>query len=311
MNKAHQLFWNSWAESYQDFSELIEPYRDAQRDLAQATIAALGGGIQRKRFHLMDVGGGAGNMLAPLLDELAAKRGNLDGVSYTLTDSSETMLSIAQKRLDGFKKTYPQVAFRILAGNTFDKNFAEELKLEPADIVICSWNIEYYPYEKREEMVALLVDLANQQGIVAFSSTLRLPTGMKLRQILMPLGRAQVFHALLTGGPAKMGKVINSLKKITQFGTAISSQHFPEKPTLAELDNLVRKTGLYSVSTGYHLYGASAMVIINEDGSKLPPLPKLPIAQALAGKDGYQDYPETVSFGGYLKMLFSRRANRK
>ncbi len=311
MIKNHQHFWNNWAEAYQDFSEQIEPYRDAQHDLAQAAIAALGNGAKRKILLILDVGGGAGNMIAPLLNALAAKRGNLEGVIYTLTDSAEIMLKITQARLEGFKKTYPEVSFHALLGNTLDPNFAEALNLEPADLVISSWNIEYYGHEKREEMVNRLVDLANPQGIVAFSSTLRLPTGIALREILMPLGRAQVLYALLTGGPLKMRKVIKSLQKITLFGGAITSQHFPEKPTLAELDELVKHAGLYSVQTGYHLYGTSAIAVVSEDGAKLPPLPNLPIAKALAGREGYQNSSETVTFWSYFQTLMHRRDSKK
>jgi hypothetical protein len=165
--------------------------------------------------------------------------------------------------------------------------------------------------KERKELVNKLVELANTQGIVAFSSTLRLPPGLSLRNILTPLGQAQVLHALLTGGPQKMRQVINSLKEITRFGTAISSQQFPEKPNLAELEALVKQAGLHSIRIGYHLYGASAMVIMREDGAKLPPLPKLPIAQALAGQNGYQDYSEIVTFKSYFKMLQSRTKQKE
>jgi hypothetical protein len=173
-----------------------------------------------------------------------------------------------------------------------------------------NWNIEYDPPEIREEIVKLLIDLADQQSVIAVSSTLRLPPGMTLREILLPLGRAQVIHALLTGGPAKMGKVIESLKKITMFGMAISSQHFPEKPTLAELNELLRRAGIYFAQTGYHLYGASAIVLFREDGGKLSPLPERPIAEALVGKQGYERCQEAVTFWGYFRALM-RRPNKK
>lgn len=306
MTKVHEHFWNNWAEPYQNFSELIEPYRDAQHDLAEAAITALGNGTRRRVLNILDVGGGAGNMIVPLLNLLAAKRGNLEGIFYTLTDDSETMLKIARARMEQFKTIYPHIAFKALMGDTLDENFAEELNLEPADLVLSSWNIEYYPDKERKQMVTKLVELANTQGIVVLSSTLRLPPGLTLREVLMPLGRAQVFYALLSGGPTKMRQVIHSLKEITRFGGAIGSQQFPEKPTLAELEQLVKQAGLYSIQVGYHLYGTSAMVIVREDGAKLPHLPKLPIAQSLAGKDGYQGYDQTVSFWGYFNMLRAR-----
>lgn len=304
--KAHQQFWNSWAHDYQKFAEQIEPYRDAQIDFAESAIDALGNVAFRDTVRILDIDGGAGNMVAPLLETLAAKRGNLRGVSYTLTDSVETMLKIAQERLDGFRKAYPDVAFKVLFGNTLEPGFIAMTGLNKGDLVMSNWNIEYDPHEIREEIVKLLVDLADQQGIIAVSSTLRLPPGMTLREILLPLGRAQVIHALLTGGPAKMGKVIESLKKITMFGTAISSQHFPEKPTLAELNQLLRSAGIYSAQTGYHLYGASAIVLFREDGGKLSSLPERPIAQALFGKEGYENCPEALTFWGYFKALMRR-----
>lgn len=311
MIKAHQQFWNNWAEAYQGFSELIEPYRDAERDFALLTIDALENSVKRRKLRLLDVGGGAGNMIVPMLDALLAKRGNLEGVSYTLTDSAERMLSIALARMDEYKKIYPQVVFKALLGNTMDTNFAETLNIDPADVVISSWNIEYYSPQKREEMVIHLTDLANVQGIIAFSSMVRLPTDLTIRDVLMPLGRAQVVHALLTGGPGKMKKVIESLKEMTKFSVAVRANYFPDKPNLAELDELVKRAGLHSAVTGYHLYGTSAVVIVSEDGAKLPPLPRLPIAQALAGRDGYDDYPETLTFRGYLKMLLDKRASTK
>lgn len=311
MTKIHEHFWNNWAEPYQNFSEQIEPYRDAQRDLAEAAIAALGNGARRKVLNILDVGGGAGNMVVPLLQALATKRGNLDGIFYTLTDNSDAMLKIVRSRLEEFKKMYPHVAFKALMGDTLDENFAEVLNLEPADLVLSSWNIEYYPDKERKEMVTKLVELANTQGIVVISSTLRLPPGLMLRDVLMPLGRAQVFYALLSSGPTKMRQVINSLKEITRFGGAIGSQHFPEKPTLTELEALVKQAGLYSIQVGYHLYGTSAMVVVREDGAKLPPLPKLPIAKALAGKDGYQGYDETVGLRDYFNMLRARTKKGK
>lgn len=308
MPELHHLFWNEWADVYQDFSEFIEPYRDAQRDFAESAIESLGTtGFRRPKLSILDAGAGAANMVEPMLDALLAKRGNLKGVTYTLTDSSEAMLAIARARIEGFRQKYSDVIFQIYLANTLDDDFAERIRLEPADLVISSWNIEYYPPQKREEMVKRLVSLAHVQGVVVFSSTLRLPTGLTLRDVLMPLGRAQVFYALLSGGPQKMRQVISRLKLITRFGVAITSQHFPEKPTLADLEAVVKRTGLYSMQTGYHLYGASAILVVREDGAKLAPLPQRPIAQALAGKEGYENCTNIVSLWGYFQMLRNRK----
>ena len=38
-----------------------------------ATVAALGDGVQRETLMIMDVGGGAGNIIGPLLNALAAR----------------------------------------------------------------------------------------------------------------------------------------------------------------------------------------------------------------------------------------------
>jgi len=307
MIELHRLFWNEWAEAYHDFSEYIAAYQDAQYEFAQAAIDALGNGCKRPKLALLDVGGGAGNMIVPLLGALAKKRGNLNGVSYTLTDNAEKMLDIAQTRIDEFKKAYPDVSFRVVLANMLDDDFSQKIGEDSADVVVSSWNIEYYPPPQRTEIIKRLANLADQQGIIAFSSTLRLPEGLKLRDVLMPLGKAQIIHALLTGGPVKMGKVINSLKKIRLFGAAITSQNFPEKPTLAELETLIKQTGLYNMLIGYHLYGASAMAIFCKDVAKLSPLPKLPIVQALAGKEGYKNHPETITQWGYLQRLLHKQ----
>ena len=309
MIELHRLFWNEWAEAYHDFSEYISAYQDAQYEFAQAAIDALGNGCKRPKLALLDVGGGAGNMITPLLNALAKKRGNLKGVSYTLTDNAEKMLDIARTRMRQFAKIYPDVTFQVILANMLDTDFSEKIGEDSADVVVSSWNIEYYSPQQRAEIIKRLAHLAHLQGIVAFSSTLRLPDGLKLRDVLMPLGRAQVIHALLTGGPAKMGKVINSLKKIRLFGAAITSQNFPEKPTLAELERLIKQTGLTTMLIGYHLYGASAMAIFCKDVAKLSPLPKLPIVQALAGKEGYENHPETITQWGYLQQLLHRREN--
>ena len=42
MLDTHHTFWNRWAADYQGFSETIEPYRAAQRALAEAVVIALG-----------------------------------------------------------------------------------------------------------------------------------------------------------------------------------------------------------------------------------------------------------------------------
>lgn len=305
----HRLFWNEWAEAYYDFSEYIAAYQDAQYEFAQAAIDALGNGCKRPKLALLDVGGGAGNMIVPLLNTLGKKRGNLTGVSYTLTDNAEKMLDIARTRMDEFTKMYPDVRFQVVLANMLDDNFSQKIGEDSADVVVSSWNIEYYSPQQRAKIIKQLANLADQQGVVAFSSTLRLPAGLKLRDVLMPLGRAQVIHALLTGGPVKMGKVIRSLKKISMFGAAITSENFPEKPTLAELEKIIKQTGLTTMLIGYHLYGASAMAIFCKDVAKLSPLPRLPIVQALTGKEGYENHPETITQWGYLQQLLRRREN--
>ena len=92
MIETQQQFWNDWAEAYRSFSETIEPYREAQRLLARLTIAALDDGAQRKTLTILDVGGGAGNMIGPMLETLVNRRGSLDGVTYILTDGADTMV---------------------------------------------------------------------------------------------------------------------------------------------------------------------------------------------------------------------------
>ena len=148
-----------------------------------------------------------------------------------------------------------------------------------------------------------LARLVSKQGVVAFSSTVQLPEDLTLRDVLMPLGKAQVFHALLTGGPRRMQRVITGLNQIAQFGDAAGDGQFPEKPTLAELKELARQAGLSSMVTEYHLYGASVMVIARSDATALPELPKSPVAQAFAGKEGYTGYPDTITFWRYLQVL--------
>jgi len=102
-------FWNDWAKTYQGFSEMVEPYRDAQRLLAQGAIAALGNSLMLPELSILDVGGGAGNLISPLLEILAVKRGHLRGVRYTLTDGAKDMACLAQSRLDALKTAFPDV----------------------------------------------------------------------------------------------------------------------------------------------------------------------------------------------------------
>ena len=175
--------------------------------------------------------------------------------------------------------------------------------------MLSSWNIEYYLPEQRQEIVATLARLVGERGVVAFSRMVLLPDDLTLRDVLMPLGRAQVFHTLLTGNPRCMQRVITALKQIAQFGDAAGDGQFPEKPTLAELKELARQAGLNSMMAEYHLYGASVMVFARPDATTLPELPKPPIAQAFARKEGYTGYPDTMTFWRYLQEL--RHNNRR
>jgi hypothetical protein len=310
MIEAHEAFWTEWAETYRSFSETIEPYRDAQRDLARAAVAALGDGAMREALTVMDVGGGAGNIIRPLLDALAARRGHLKKVTYILTDHTEAMAQLSNKRLEILRQYYPDVAFHILFIDTLDANFTGSVGENIGDIVINSWNVEYYSSITRQEIINQLVGLTSQDGVVAFSSMVQLPEDVTVRKVLMPLGQAQVLHSLLAGGLAEMKKTIASLRKITEFGIAINSADFPEKPTLTELRAMAKKAGLTSVWSEYHLYGASAMIVGRKDDieltTHLPPQPA--IAQALVGKEGYAGYPETVTFQSYLRELRKRTA---
>ena len=310
MIQTHKQFWTEWAEDYRGFSEMIEPYRDAQRDLARAAVAALGDGAQCESLVIIDVGGGTGNIIRPLLDALVARRGHLKKVTYILTDTTEAMEQVSNKRLEILGQSYPDVVFRVLDANTLDDDFTGRIGECIGDVVINSWNIEYYLPAQRQKIVNQLVGLACQDGVVAFSSMVRLPRGVTVRKVLMPLGRAQVVHALLTGGLGAMTKVITSLNKIAQFGAAASSADFPEKPTLAELLELAKQAGLTSVWNEYHLCGVSTMVVGRKDGTAFPVplLPQPAIAKALADSEGYADYPETVTFRSYLAMLRERGA---
>lgn len=303
MSDSQPHFWDQWSQAYQDFSETIEPYREAQRSFAQGTVAALGENRLLEDLVILDVGGGSGNLIQPLLKALARKRGHLAGVHYILTDGAKEMTQLAQARLEHLKKVFSKVDFQILHADTLGDNFHADVGPARADVVISSWNIEYYPPEKRGEILRRLVALARPEGVVAFSSSVSLPETLSIREVLMPLGQAQVLQALLTGGPAKMKKVIASLKKIAEFGVAVNDLKFPQKPSLDELKELAEQVGLHPVATCYHLFGASGMVVARKDRSKPPALPKTPIAQALSGKKGYEDYPETISFWTYFKFL--------
>ena len=283
----------------------MEPYRDAQRLLAQGAVAALGNSLMLPELSILDVGGGAGNLVRPLLETLAAKRGHLRGVRYTLTDGAKDMTELAQDRLATLKTVFPDVNFQILHIDTLADDFHDNLGLGLADLVINSWNIEYYPPEKQCEIIKRLVALARPQGVVAFSSSVRLPDQMNMRDVLMPLGQAQVLQALFTGGPSEMKKVITGLKQISKFALAMTGTHFPEKPNLAELQALAEQAGLGSVSAGYHLFGASGMIVARENGSAVPDLPKSPIVKPLFGKIGYEDHLETVTLWSYFKTLVS------
>jgi hypothetical protein len=214
---------------------------------------------------------------------------------------------LAQKRLPGLQVAFPEVNFRILHVDTLADDFHDNLEQGLADLVISSWNIEYYPLEKRREIVQCLTRLAHPQGVVAFSSSVKLPSPLGIRDVLMPLGQAQVLQALLTGGPAQMKKVIASLKQIAEFGVAVNHSQFPEKPTLDEMKELAEQAGLQAGFVGYHLFGASVMVVARKDNLPIPGFSKTPIAQSLSGHAGYEDYSNVVSFWGYLKFLLVNR----
>jgi hypothetical protein len=296
-------FWNDWSETYQGFSETIEPYRNAQRLLAQGAITALGSSIALPNLSVIDVGGGAGNLISPLLETLMEQRGHLRGVRYTLTDGAKDMTSLAENRLNHMKTVFPDVNFQILHLDTLAYEFQKRLGIGEADLVINSWNIEYFLPEKQREIVQRLVSLVHPQGVVAFSSSVRLPDQMSMRDILMPLGQAQVLQALVTGGLPEMSKVITSLKQISKFGLAVTSSHFPEKPTLTQLRELAEQAGLGSISAGYHLFGASGMIVARKDQSYTLELPKSPIVRQLSGKQGYEGIMEIATFWSYFKSL--------
>ena len=134
MIETQQQFWNDWAEAYRGFSETIEPYREAQRLLARSTIVALGDGAQRTALTFLDAGGGAGNMISPVLEALRDRRGNLDGVTYVLTDGADTMVRLAHGRLNSLRKSYPGVAFRVIHADTLGTDYAESVGQGTVDV---------------------------------------------------------------------------------------------------------------------------------------------------------------------------------
>jgi len=296
-------FWNEWAQVYQGFSETIRPYQEAQQLLARSAVAALQDNIVQGDFHFFDIGGGSGNMVVPMLEALLARRGNLKGVSYTLTDASGSMLALTQKKFNQLKLSYPEVTFQTIEIDTLDPGFQNKTGMNAADIVISSWNIEYYTPENRLEVMGRLRRLVHNQGVVAFSSIVRLPDPLSIRQVLMPLGGAQVVYSFLTGGPQKMKKVVTGLKQIALFGEASGNCDFPQKPTLDEMKELAREAGLQSITGQYHLYGASAMVLSSKTDVELFDPPEPVISRVLAGQKGYDGCLNTVSFWSYLRTL--------
>jgi ubiquinone/menaquinone biosynthesis C-methylase UbiE len=307
MTDTHHQFWNEWSSAYQGFSETIEPYRAAQRSLAQRAVTALMENLNKPTLSILDVGGGAGNLIRPLLETLSGQRGHLNGITYTLTDGAKDMTELAQNRLPSLQASFPEVEFCVLHIDTLADDFHDNFEQGLADLVISSWNIEYYPLEKRRKIIQRLIHLAHPRGVVAFSSSVKLPSSLGIRDVLMPLGQAQVLQSLLAGGPAQMKKVIASLKQIAAFGIAMNSHQFPEKPCLDEIKELAEQAGLSASSVDYHLFGASVMVVARKDNLPIPVLPKPPIAQALSGQTGYEEYSEVVSFWRYLKFLLENR----
>ncbi len=306
MLDTHHQFWNRWAADYQAFSETIEPYRAAQRALAENVVIALGEAARQPTLTILDAGGGAGNLIQPLLAALAQRRGNLTGVRYTLTDGAKDMTTRAEDRAPQLRRLFPDVVLNILHKDTLSGDFDTGRDADPADLVVSSWNIEYYPADLRLAIVQRLVRLAKPSGLVAFSSMVELPAPLTLRGILMPLGQAQVTQALLTGGPRQMRKVIACLRKIAEFGAAATASDFPAKPTLAQLHELAADAGLSAVTAEYHLFGTSVMLMARKDGAALPTLPHGPVSAQLFGRPGYEGYRERATFWSYLGALLRR-----
>ncbi len=303
MSESHADFWGEWSRAYQGFSETVEPYREAQRMLAEGIAAALQENLERPSLLILDVGGGAGNLIRPLLEAVERRRGSLARVRYTLTDGSREMAGLASQRLAELEERFPAVAFSVAHLDTLGEEFLARLGPGQADAVVCSWNIEYYPMDLRLAILRRLCLLAHDRGVVAFSSSVRLPGDLTMRDLLMPFGQAQVLQALLTDGPGEMRRVIASLKQIAAFGQAMSSHSWPEKPLLADLHGLAEQAGLQAASSGYHLFGASGMVVARKDGQAPPALPSAPIARPLAGQAGYEAHTATLSFWSYLRFL--------
>ena len=246
-----QGFWDEWSDAYRGFSETIAPYRDAQRAMARAAVLALGEDARRDSLRILDAGGGAGNLIGPLLEELAARRGNLAGVSYLLTDGSGRMAALAGGRVAEIRSRHPGVALEVRQADTLDDGYESSVGVGAADLVTCGWNVEYYLPAARARLVNTLARVARPDGTVAFSGAIRLPEGLIFKDVLMPLGAAQVFHALLTGGPAKMKKVTRALGLIKEFAIGAASVRFPVKPTLAELKDLAAGAGLSAAVAEY------------------------------------------------------------
>ena len=303
MLDTHHSFWNRWAADYQAFSETIEPYRAAQRALAENVVAAWGEAARQPTVTILDAGGGAGNLIQPLLAALEQRRGSLAGVRYTLTDGAKDMTMRAEDRAPQLRRLFPDVALNILHKDTLSADFDPGHGEDLADLVVSSWNIEYYPPDLRLAIVQRLVQLAKPAGVVAFSSMVELPAPLTLRGILMPLGQAQVVQALLTGGPRQMRVVIASLRRIAEFGAAATASDFPAKPTLVELKGLATQAGLGAATAEYHLFGTSVMVLARKDGAPLPALPHGPISAQLFGRPGYEGPREKATFGSYLRDL--------
>lgn len=303
MLDSHHAFWNQWSRHYQGFSETIEPYRAAQRSLAEGAVIALDDAVTRPALTVLDVGGGAGNLIGPMLTVLARKRRSLAGVHYVLTDGAKDMTTLAEARLPSLRSAFPEVDLTVLHADTLADGFEQTRAGGPADLVVSSWNIEYYPPDLRLEIIRRLAHLAGLSGVVAFSSLVQLPQPLTLREVLMPLGQAQVLQAFLTGGPGRMRKVIASLRQIADFGTAVSAGDFPEKPTREELKQLAAQAGLHPVATEYQLFGTSVMVFARKDGTKLAALPRTAISSMLVGRPGYEDHTAKVTFGSYFRDL--------
>lgn len=301
--KIQENFWNKWAGPYHNFSKNISPYRDAQRSFALSAVNALGENISRPFLRLLDAGGGAGNMITPILETVLAKRGNLSGVSYTLTDGSAEMLALSNLRLEQLQLLYPDVTFQLIHIDTLNPGFMEKIGQGSTDLVISSWNIEYYSPETKQSILSKLRQSVCGNGIVAFSSIVRLPNDLSIKKVLMPLGTAQVIYTFLTGGIRKMKTVIQNLKDISEFGLDSGNVNFPEKPLLSELETISEKAGLQPVLADYHLYGASGMIVACNGSMPQNNSPKASISKVLMNKKGYEGSYKKITFWNYLYYL--------